>query len=283
MILVTGATGNVGSELVKQLAAAGQKVRALVRDPHKTRLPTGVEAVAGDLNDPNSLAAPLAGVGALYLLTPSSPSLGEIESAVVEVAKKAGVKRVVKQSVMGAEIEPAVSFGRWHQASEKHLRSSGLSWTFLRPTSFMSNFFLSAGSLKAQSSIYGSAGDGKDCFIDPVDIAAAAAAALTQPGHQGQAYELTGPEALSYSEVAQRFSSSLGKKISYVDVPGEALKKAMAEARLPAWLADALVEFYGAVKAGYTSRVSPAVEKLTGRKPRSVDAWLKDHAAAFRG
>ena len=281
MILVTGATGNIGSNVTRLLVEAGAPVRVLVQSPDKAKaLGKSIEIVQGDYANPTSLAQSMKGVDKLFLLAPSSPMLPEQEGIVVDTAKRAGIEHIVKLSIGGAAQE-AITFCKWHRASEKKLEASGLAWTFVRPNSFMTNLFLFLPTIKAEGKLYTSTGDGKVSFIDPHDIAAVAVKALVEPGHAGKAYDVTGPEALSYADVAAQLGDAIGRKLVHVDVPPEAAKAGMLQAGLPAFLADALVEFDGITRAGYAAAVSPLVQQVTGRAPRSFREWARANARAF--
>lgn len=283
MILVTGATGKVGSEVVRQLAAAGAQVRAFVRDPEKAKAKLGgVELAAGDLARPETLAAALRGVEKLYLLPPLVPTMTELEALAIEQARRAGVKHVVKHSNMGAQHEPGLTLPRWHRAGEKRIEASGMAWTFVRPTGFMSNALAWAGSIKSQGVVYGNGGDGKMSVVDPRDIAAVAVKALTEPGHENKAYSITGPEALSQAQIAEKLSAATGKPIQYVDLPPETAREGMLKAGLPPRLVEGLSQLVGAVRAGRMTGATPELERLLGRKPRTFDEWARENAAAFQ-
>lgn len=284
MILVTGATGTTGSEVVKQLVAAGQSVRALVHDANKGNQLKGpkLEVAVGDFAKPETFAAAMKGCDKMYLVCGVHPEMPKLEGNAIDAAKNAGIKHVVKLSLLGANVEPGIQLGTWHRTAEKKLEASGLSWTFLRPNSFMTNFHMFAPTIKSEGAFYVSAKQGKISVIDPRDIAAVAVKALTTDGHAGKAYDLTGPEGLDYVQVAQKIGAAIGKPVKYVDVPDDAAKKAMVDGGIPAWYADALIGFYGVVKAGYTGGVTPAVEQVTGKKARSFEGWIKENAAAFK-
>jgi uncharacterized protein YbjT (DUF2867 family) len=204
---------------------------------------------------------------------------GEIN--VVKEAKGAGVKKIVKLSVWGASSE-AFSFAKIHRAVEREIETSGLAWTFLRPNGFMQNFvnFMS-GTIKGQGAIYQPAADSKISHIDARDIARVATAALTGPGHEGKAYDLTGPEALSYGEAALVLSRVLGKKVNYIAVSDEAAKSGMVAAGIPEFYADYLVDLSQFYRKGGAAPVTTAVKDVTGRDPVRFEQFVKDHAAAF--
>ncbi|HUJ61796.1 MAG TPA: SDR family oxidoreductase, partial [Kofleriaceae bacterium] len=252
MILVTGATGTVGSHVVRELVAAGQQVRAFVTDTSEARKQLGekVEYAQGKFEDKASIEAALRGVTKLYLLVPFVENMAALEATVIDAAKRAGVRHVVKHSVSGAQYEPGLTIGRAHRAGEKLLEASGMAWTFLRPVGFMSNAFGWAPTVKSQGAIYQPMGSGKMAVIDPRDIASVGAKALTTSGHEGKAYDLTGPEALDMTQQAKILGDAIGKPVKYVDVPDSAARDAMLGMGMPKFAVDALIEFTNLVRAG---------------------------------
>lgn len=283
MILITGATGNVGVPLVRELLAGGHAVRAFVTDTAdaKAKLGDHAELAKGDFNDKASIEAALQGVDKVYLLAPGSADLPTWEATFIDAAKRAGVKHVVYHSVAGAQYE-ANTFGRWHRSSEKLLEQSGIAWTHLRPVGFQSNALQWIATVKSQGSVYMPCGDGKMASIDPRDIAAVAAKVLTSPGHEGKTYDLTGPEALSVGDQAKAIGDAIGKPVSYVDVPDAAAKDSMLAIGMPPAIADAMLEFTGFVRSGGAGAVSDAVPTITGKPARSFAGWCQENAAAFR-
>ena len=283
-ILVTGATGTIGSEVVKALAAKpGVTVRIGVRSAAKADklAAPNVVPVDFDFARPETIAAAVKGVDLVFLLTPFSADQVEHGRAVVEAAKAAGVKHIVKLSAMGADNEPGIQLGRWHRETEKLVEASGISYTILRPGNFMDNFinFYPPG---PDGNIYVPFGTAAVSYIDARDVAAVAAAVLTEEGHYGKAYDLTGPEAITTAEVAKAIGEASGRTVKYVDVPEEATSKAMLDMHMPRWMVDAMMELYGITKAGYASGVSPLVKQITGRAPRTFAEFARDHAAAWK-
>ncbi|GAC1434569.1 MAG: SDR family oxidoreductase [Thermoanaerobaculia bacterium] len=285
MILVTGAGGTVGSEVVKQLQSSGAKFRAAYHSPEKAAAARakGIDTVVIDLNRPETLRDALRGVDKLFLLSAGGgTSQIEQETRATEAAKAAGVKHIVKLSVWGAETE-GFSFAKIHRAVEKVIEKSGLAWTFLRPNGFMQNMAnYNAGTIKEQGAFYGSVGDAKISHINVKDIAAVAVKVLTGTGHENKAYSLSGPEALSYSDVAKKLSAASGRDVKYVNLTDEQLKGGMTGAGIPADYADALVDLNRAYRKDIAGKVTDDVKRVTGRDPISFDQYAKENAAAFR-
>lgn len=280
MILVTGSTGTTGGEVAKQLIAAGHKPRLLVRSPEKAKQFEGkAELVKGDLSDAASLTAAFKGIEKLYLVSAGLDGPAQ-EAKAIDAAKAAGVKHVVKLSVIGAEYE-MISFGKWHRASEKKLEASGLAWTFVRPGNFMSNAMMWAGSIKKDGAVSAPVGEGKTANIDPVDIGAVAVKALTSSGHEGKAYTITGPVALTMQEQLDIIGKRIGKSLKFIDVPPEAAKKSMLEMHMPEGYVNALIELYAVMKANQASMVTNVVEEVTGRKAATFESWVDRHAGIF--
>jgi uncharacterized protein YbjT (DUF2867 family) len=285
VILVTGATGHVGSELVRLLAEQGASARALVHSPDKAApiQQLGLDVAMGDFEQPDTLDAAMADCDHLYLVSPPSPRQPVQEQNVIDAAKRAGISHVVKQTVLGADPEASMAFGRWHGQVEQHLVQSGLAYTLVRPHSFMQNFLLSAQPVADQGVLYGMTGDGRTSYSDTRDIAAVAAQVLTSPGHEGQRYTLTGPEALSAAEVAERLSAAIGGPVRYVDLPAAAFAQGLTGAGMPGWLVDAVVEGNTLLAAGFQEEVTDEVARVAGRPPRTFDEFAAEHRAVFGG
>jgi uncharacterized protein YbjT (DUF2867 family) len=281
MILITGGTGTVGSEVVKQLAARGTKFRMLVRDPRKAFKHANVELVQGDLGNQAVLASALRGVDRLFLLTPSFPGSSELHKQVIDAAAKLGVGHTVRLSVIGADANSPIALARWHAAGDSYLQSSSVKWTLLRPTSFMQNFLASAPTIKKDRAFYGAAKNGKVPFIDARDIAGVAVKALTEPGHEGQLYTLTGKEPLSYAEAAAKFTQTLGKPVKYVDLAPEQFIAGLLGAGIPEWLAKDYAALHEVYASGQAATVDPTLGKLLG-SVRSFDDFLAASANAFK-
>jgi uncharacterized protein YbjT (DUF2867 family) len=279
-ILVTGATGNVGSRLVRRLKEKGRALRAFARDV-AGKTPEGVEAATGDFTDRASLRRAMDGVDAVYLLS-AGDQLSVHEANAIEAAKESGVKLVVKHSVAGAQYN-APGFPSWHRAGEQRLEASGIPFVLLRPASFASNALYWAGSIKDQSTVYGALGDAAIPVIDPEDIAEAAATVLTTPGHEGKAYELSGPEALTTAQQVDAIGRVVGRELTFVNVPDDAARQAMLGMGMSPAYVEAMVQLF--VMFRQIGRIEPYpgdVQALTGHPPRSFGQWAEANASAFR-
>lgn len=284
MILVTGATGKTGVDVVRGLAIVGAGVRALVRDAAKAQFlrRPGVEVVVGDLEKVDTLRAALRGVERVFLCSAADPKQVELQGNLIRTAKEAGVRQVVKLGALGTSLDSPSALGRWHAETEKQLIAAGLPWTFLRPHYFMQNFLGLAPAIKATGTLSLPLRSAKIPLVDTRDVAAVAVETLTGAGHERKIFDITGPEALSGTDLVQKLSKATGKTIRYVDAPPEQAKKEMLAAGWPEWLASAMVALYGVFAAGHASAVSPVVEELTGYPARSFDDWAREDAAAFR-
>jgi uncharacterized protein YbjT (DUF2867 family) len=286
-ILVTGATGTVGSEVVRQLSTKGQIIiRAAARSANNPTFKNlkSVELVQLDYNKPETLATSFKDVNKLFLLTPFQSDMLDLTSNLVNAAKKSGVKHIIKQSVMGADAEPGITSGRLHRQAEKIIQESGIPFSFLRPNFFMQNFVnFYSPMIKSQGALYAPAGDGKVSFVDVRDIAAVAVQALiSDKQHKGKAYNITGPEVLSYGQTAEILSRELGKEIKYVNIPDEDARRGMKDMGMDDWSANSLIELFDITRKGYASDITSVVEEFTGRKPISFSQFVKDYAQAFR-
>ena len=289
MILVTGATGKVGSELVRRLSQARSRFRALVRSAGKAEAirEAGGEAVVGDLGNAPAMKAALRGVEKLFLLTNSVPDQPSIEARLVDAAKAAGVRHVVKLSSTGADAPSAPAFLKLHGDAERAIQSSGLQWTFLRPNFFMQNYLDNADAIRINGVLASPAGEGRHADIVARDIGEVAARVLREDGHEGRVYELTGAEAYGYGDVARRIAKITGREVHFVDQSPEEGYRTLVKAGESEWSARAWVEmldwFQSGEGAASVAAVSPEVERLLGRPPRSLDAFLRENVRAFGG
>ncbi len=284
IILITGATGQVGSHVVRQLSTEGKQFRALVRSQEKAAAmdAPSVEAVIGDFSQSETLDAALTGIEKLFLLSVGSPDQVELQGNVIEAAQRAGVRHIVKLSILGTSPDAPTGLGRWHAQTEEQIRESGIAYTFLRPGSFMQNLMMSADTIKTQGAIYAPMRDGKFSPVDARDIAAVAVATLTEDGHKGKTYDITGPEAVSYADVAKKISAAIGKTVTYVDVPPEAARQGMLDAGLPEWVVDDLSILNEIYASGQAAEVSPVVAEVAKKEPITFDQFARDYAEAFK-
>jgi uncharacterized protein YbjT (DUF2867 family) len=276
MILVTGATGNAGGGVVNGLLELGAGVRGLVREGSEADLPEGVEAAAGDLNDPESLRAPLDGVSAVFLLS----GYEGIERSLA-LMSEAGVERVVLLSSSAAptgDLDNAVA--RYHILSERAVRESGLPWTFLQPNSFMSNAYRWLPQLEKGDVIRGPFGEVAISTIDPDDLGAVAARALATNEHEGKTYRLSGPEALTPGEQVAIMAKYAGRDMRF-EAQSDEEARAEMEGQMPKEYVDAFFEFFSDGTVDETT-VHPTVREVTGREPRSFEEWAEAHADGFR-
>ncbi len=286
MILVTGATGLNGSELVLRLSAMGIPVRALVRSATRAQgfsSLSNVEIVEGDMERPETLTRALQGVDRAMLISSSDPAMLEVQSNFIEAARKAGVKHVVKLSGIMPDLDSPFRFARMHGEIERRLETSGMAFTHLRSGEFMHAYFRQVPSIVARGALFLPMEDAKIASIDIGDLAEVAAAVLTGSGHEGKIYPLTGPEALSMTEVAEKLSAATGKMIQYVNVAPEEAKRAQLAAGVPPFTADALAELFAERRKGKEAQVSPVIQTVFGRRATSFDEFAMRNAAIFRG
>lgn len=273
MILLTGATGTIGTAALNALQSAGQQFKVAARSPEKFRT-QGVEALAFDWDNLDGYLPAMQGIQKLFLLTPNSErQVGYVVQAIA-AAKRAGVKHIVRLSVMGADADPGIILGRQHFAAEREIKASGIAWTMLHPTFFMQNFINYYGvDPNADSQLYLPQGRGKAAWVDANDVGEAAAKVLSGEGYEGKAFELTGPQALSAEEALAILDKELGHKYSYIDVPEDAARQTMENMKIPLWLVDGFMELHGLVKHGYSESLSNGVQEVLGRAPRSLREW----------
>jgi uncharacterized protein YbjT (DUF2867 family) len=283
MILITGATGNAGAHVVRALLEQRQAVRVLVRDAERCRCLFGdaVEVVVGDFADARSVRAALAGADMVFLSGADDPRRVGWETALIDAAAAGTVRRIVKLSSLVAEPGAPVAFWDWHGRVEDVLRKSGVPAVVLRSSFFMSNLLAAAGQVAAEGRLYAPAGEAKIAMIDGRDLGAAAAAVLTTPGHDAQTYVLTGPEAITYAQVAAELAAATGQEVEFVDVPDANAQDGMVQAGLPEFVAQQVVGIFALARQGVLEQVTTTVEALTGRPPRAFASFARDHARAF--
>lgn len=283
-IIVTGATGTIGSFVCEQLKAINADFTALVRSEEKA-VPLNekaVKTVLGDLSDIASLENALSGMDKVFLLSVTSPESPKLQGNLVRIAKEKGVKHIVKVSALGTSLDSKFGIGRYHAMTEKDIRESGIAYTFLQPHSFMQNLIFDSATIKEQSAIYAPMADGKIGMVDARDIAAVAVKALSEEGHEGKTYILTGPKAISYHDIATTFSKALGKNVNYVAVSSETAHKGMLDSGMPEWLAEDITGLNQVFAAGKGSDLSTDVENVTGRKPHSIEDFVNNFIYLFK-
>lgn len=285
MILITGATGTNGQELVRQLAAAGHRVRALVRNPAKAANLNGVnvELAVGDFDQPTTLDAALRGIEKAFLLTPVAEHFVERQTAFIQAAKRAGVRHLVKFSGMGADARASSELLRLHAQTDEMLRRSDVPFTILQPNAFHQNMLGSVGAIKAQGRFYLPLKNAAQSTVDVRDINAVACKALTSSSHEGKAYVITGPEALTFRQVADKLSAVVGRKIEYVDVPLSAAADGMRQSGMPEWNVRVVAELLGYFASGAAATVTDTDPRLLGRPAISFEQFAKEYRAAFGG
>ncbi|MEW2293064.1 NAD(P)H-binding protein [Streptomyces sp. NPDC006743] len=279
MIVVTGATGNVGRPLTRALADAGEQVTAVSR--HAMAMPDGSRHVAADLAEPSSLAPALDGAKALFLLLSGDLHAPEASPAdIIALAAASGVRRLVLLSSQGVATRPLGPSRVAMRAVEDTLRESGLDWAVLRPGGFASNALAWAQSVRTQKTVAAPFGDVGVPVVDPADIAEVAAACLLDDRHTGKVYELTGPEVITPRRQAETIAAALGSPLSFHELTREEAK-AMMTRFVPAELADDTLDIISAPNPAEL-RISPDVERVLGRASRPFDSWVARNIAVFR-
>ena len=281
MILVTGSPGNIGTPLAQHLLRQGRKIRLMVRNPKKQDQVVadlqshGAEIVQGDFADPESLAHCFTGVESAFLLVPVALETTEWKGNFVRAAEQNGAERIVNLSVSGASSTTPIDLFRRHWEAEQTLESSGLAWTHLQPTDLARfNIRSILPTVEGQGAFYSSIGQGRVALVDEEDVAEVAVAALTENGHEGKKYVLTGPKAVSYPEIADALASKLGKAVKYVDVDPTQAKQAMVAAGVPDWVADFINDLRELEKSGGASGPTKDIQNLLGRPPRTLEASI---------
>jgi uncharacterized protein YbjT (DUF2867 family) len=284
-VLITGATGTNGLEVVKQVLARGGRVRALVRNrgAAATVLPSDVEFFEGDFTERVSVIAALRGMERAFVLAAVHERMGEFEEQFIDAAREARIAHVVQFSAIGAHPGSKGFFPRVHGCAEVSLVNSGLAYTIVQPSFFMQNLLWSASTIKADGAIYNTAGSGAAGHVHARDIAAVAAVALTEPieRHAGEIYLVTGPERLTYVDIAQKLSGVLGRAVKHVSLAASDCRQAMVKGGMPGWQADAILDLDARCRNGDFSAVTDVVQRVTGKPPATLEQFAKENAGAF--
>lgn len=286
MILVIGGRSKIGAALIGDLLARGQQVRALVRAGEPPGgLPAAAEIVTGDLADEGSLVTAMNGTEKVFLLSSPHPDAVSWHRNAIDAARRTDVQLLVRSSILGADRDPPAEFIGAHTACDRYLEDSGLPYVIVRPNLFLQNIPESTiPAIDAAGNFYVDAGEARISMVDTRDVAAVAAVALTEPGHAGARYDVTGPEALSYADVAAKLTKALGRPVTYIEAPDEAVRQALLGAGLTEWFASALIGLYQDYRnsgtGGYAAQVTGTVTRLTGSAPRTLDELLAEPPAA---
>lgn len=285
MILLAGVTGLVGEALVAEVSAKGVPVKAFVRD--KTRgaelAAAGLKITYGDLTDQTTLRAALEGCTKAFLLTGNSEQQLDIECSFIDAAKSGGVAHVVKMSATGADATSDAPFSRNHGEIEQHLQNSGLAFTNVRPNFFMQNMLRFGAPIASQSKFFLPMGSGQVGTIDVKDVATFVLSTLTEPGHDNKTYEISGPELLSFSDIAKRFSHVLSRTIEYMDIPIEAFVTELQSFGLSPWYAGAVGALFAKIAAGSSAHTTDTLKQVIGHPGRRIDDFIADNRQHFAG
>jgi uncharacterized protein YbjT (DUF2867 family) len=278
--LITGATGDVGSKVVNHLLQRGDRPRIFVRNAEKAQELFGhrVDIFVGDLGEPASLQSALEGVDELFLVN-SGPQIPVLDELAAKAARAAGVRHLVKLSSM--DVQHGLAIGAWHELGEAAIRASGISFTFVQPTGFMSNLLAWARSIKAEGIVRASTGEGRRAFIHSEDIAAVATAALTTHEYDGDSLPITGPEALTFAEATAKIASAIGKELTFQPISDQEAGQRYSVVSGSVAETEAHVSLWRAIREGRLATVTHNVERILGRKPIPMDRWAIENVAAF--
>jgi uncharacterized protein YbjT (DUF2867 family) len=283
-LLVTGATGTIGSEVVRVLAETDRSVRAMTRRPDAASWmrELGVEVVPGDFLRPRTLDDALDGVERAFLLSPNVRDMAEMQSNFVAAAERANVEHVVKLSAAGADPDSSWDIARWHGEIEVAVEAANLAHTFVRPVSYMQNLLDDAETIRSAGFFSrATPREARVNMVDTRDVARVAARALVEADHAGETYKPTGPEPISFAHVASVISEVTGRTVQYREVSPETARESIVEEGGPEWLADAMVGLQVAFGKGIADLTTDHVQRVTGSRPRSFEAFVRDHAARF--
>ena len=283
MILFTGLTGKVGAAIVKLLPEFGVQARGLVRDRGKAAAleAAGVEVALGDLGDAAAVSATLEGCEKAFLLMANGPRQLELELGFIEAAQGAGLGRLVKMSANGADSASAAALKRFHGDAEERLRASGLPYTVIRPNFFMQNLLWMAAEIAERDAFSMPMGQGRVGIIDVRDVARFVLTVLTQPGHENKTYEITGPELVSFHDIARQLSAATGRTIRYIDIAPEAFRRVLSQWMPDDWQVEAVAQLFALIAQDQGALVNDVYRQATGREPSHLRQFFQDCAPAF--
>ena len=284
MILITGVTGHTGGEVSRQLAAAGVPFRALIRNPDKAEaLKTlNAEIVVGDIADRAFLPRALSGIDKAFLVMPNDEEQMILEKQFTDAAATAGVQHLVYLSSLESVPESKNPITQNHVAVQNHIRESGMGWTIIRPTFFNQNFETYAPRIREARQIVMPAGHGTVSATDLRDVGEVIREVLTKSGHENKSYDLTGPELLTFAEIAAKFTKVLGTAVEYIDQPMEEFGELLRTIGLSEWRVDAVCKELEAIGAGVVDHTTDTIEELLGRPPISLEQYITDHLHQFQ-
>ena len=285
MILLTGATGKTGSATAKALNEKGITFRALIRNEEKRGdiESLGGEVVIGSIENKEAVDQSMVDVETALILLPNSENQLSLEKQLVDSAKQAGAKRVVKMSSIEATPDATSPIPKLHLESEEYIKQSGLSWTMIKPNFYMQNLLASAGTIKDQGKIFLPMGEGKTGMIDTTDVGKVLAKVLSEDGHESMNHEITGPEILSFNEVAEIFSKGLDKQVDYVDVPLAAYKETLGQFLTNQWHLDAVIDLFKGIADGGIEEKTDTYSELMGESPKSLSEFISENSFIFKG
>ena len=284
MILLTGATGKTGSATAKALNEKGITFRALIRNEEKRGdiESLGGEVVIGSIENKEAVDQSMVDVETALILLPNSENQLSLEKQLVDSAKQAGTKRVVKMSSIEATPDATSPIPKLHLESEEYIKQSGLNWTMIKPNFYMQNLLTSAGTIKDQGKIFLPMGEGKTGMIDTTDVGKVLAKVLSEDGHESMNHEITGPEILSFNEVAEIFSKGLDKQVDYVDVPLAAYKETLGQFLTNQWHLDAVIDLFKGIADGGIEEKTDTYSELMGESPKSLSEFISENSFIFK-
>jgi uncharacterized protein YbjT (DUF2867 family) len=285
MILVIGATSTMGREVVRILAERKIPTRAFSRQPEKLEVlkKLNVETAQGDLSSRKSINAAIEGISKIFLVTPSHPDQVQWEGNVVEIAQKCNIRHIVKLSTLGANPDSDMLICKWHGQSEEQIRASGIPFTFLRAHNFMQNILNFTPSIVENGVFRAPLGEAKLSLVDVRDVAEVAVEVMSEEGHASNIYRMTGPDAISFYQVADILSNLTGKQIQYHPISLEEERKYLIRFGMPTWYAEDLLNLYQQFREGRGARIWNDIEKVLGRPATDFRKFARDYAGVFRG